>query len=46
LDAEKFQIGLTLNLNSSDVILVRNLNKSKIAGEVLENIGTARNGMN
>ncbi len=36
LIAEKFQIGLSLNLNPNDVILVRNLTKSKVTGEVLE----------
>ncbi len=46
LDAEKFQIRLTLNLNPNDVILVRNLTKSKITGEVLENIRRLRNGTN
>jgi hypothetical protein len=46
LDAKKFQIRLTLNLNPNDVILVRNLTKSKITGEVLENIRRVRNGMN
>ena len=46
LDAEKFQIRLTLNLNPNDVILVRNLTEGKITGEVLENIRRVRNGMN
>ncbi len=46
LDAEKLQIRLTLNLNPNDVILVRNLTKSKITGDVLENIRRLRNGMN
>ena len=46
LDAEKFQIRLTLNLNPNDVILVRNLTEGKITGEVLENIRRVRNGIN
>ena len=46
LDAEKFQIRLSLNLNPNDVILVRNLTKSKVTGEVLENIRKVRNRMN
>ena len=46
LIAKKFQIGLSLNLNPNDVILVRNLTKSKVTGEVLENIRKVRNGMN
>ena len=46
LDAKKFQIRLTLNLNPNDVILVRNLTKSKVTGEVLENIRRVRNGIN
>ena len=45
LDAEKFQIRLSLNLNPNDVILVRNLTKSKVTGEVLENIRKVRNRM-
>jgi hypothetical protein len=44
LDAKKFQISLTFNLNPNDVILIRNLTKSKITAEVLENIRKARNG--
>ena len=46
LDAEKFQIRLSLNLNPNDVILVRNLTKSKVTGEVLENIRKVRTRMN
>jgi len=44
LIAKKFQISLTLNLNSNDVILVRNLTKNKVTAEVLENIRRVRNG--
>jgi len=44
LIAKKFQISLTLNLNSNDVILVRNLTKNKVTSEVLENIRRVRNG--
>ena len=44
LIAKKFQISLTLNLNSNDVILVRNLTKNKVTTEVLENIRRVRNG--
>ena len=44
LDAKKFQITLTFNLNPNDVILVRNLTKNKVTAEVLENIRRARNG--
>lgn len=46
LDAKKFQIRLTLNLNPNDVILVRNLTKTKVTKEVLENIRRVRNGLN
>lgn len=46
LIAKKFQIGLTLNLNPNDVILVRNLTKTKVTGEVLKNIRQIRNHMN
>ena len=46
LDAKKFQIRLSLNLNPNDVILVRNLTRSKVTGEVLENIRKVRNRMN
>ncbi|MHA2407262.1 MAG: hypothetical protein ACXACA_02685 [Candidatus Ranarchaeia archaeon] len=46
LDAKRFQIRLILNLNPNDVILVRNLTKSKVTGEILENIRRVRNGMN
>jgi hypothetical protein len=44
LDAKKFQISLTFNLNPNDVILIRNLTKSKVTAEVLENIRRVRNG--
>ena len=44
LNAKKFQITLTFNLNPNDVILVRNLTKNKVTTEVLENIRRARNG--
>jgi hypothetical protein len=44
LNAKKFQITLTFNLNPNDVILVRNLTKNKVTAEVLENIRRARNG--
>ena len=44
LDAKKFQITLTFNLNPNDVILVRNLTKNKVTAEVLDNIRRARNG--
>lgn len=43
LNAKKFQIRLTLNLNPNDVILIRNLTKSAITKEVLENIRRLRN---
>jgi hypothetical protein len=46
LNAKKFQIRLTLNLNPNDVILVRNLTKSTITPEVLNNIRKLRNGLN
>jgi hypothetical protein len=46
LNAKKFQIRLTLNLNPNDVILVRNLTKTKVTEEVLENIRRVRNGLN
>ena len=44
LDAKKFQISLTFNLNPNDVILIRNLTKNKLTEEVLDNIRRARNG--
>ncbi len=44
LDAERFQISLTFNLNPNDVIFVRNLTKNEVTGEVLENIRKLRNG--
>lgn len=44
LAAKKFQISLTFNLNPNDVILIRNLTKNKISGEVMQNIRKARNG--
>lgn len=46
LDAKKFQIGLSLNLNPNDVILIRNLTKNKVTKEVLENIREIRNRLN
>ena len=46
LVAKKFQIGLSLNLNPNDVILIRNLTRSKVTEEVLENIRRIRNGIN
>lgn len=46
LNAKKFQIRLTLNLNPNDVILIRNLTKSEITEEVLENIRSLRNRFN
>ncbi len=44
LDAERFQISLTFNLNPNDVIFVRNLTKNEVTEEVLENIRKLRNG--
>lgn len=44
LDAKKFQISLTFNLNPNDVILIRNLTKNRIPKEVKENIRKVRNG--
>lgn len=44
LVAKKFQINLTFNLNPNDVILIRNLTKSKVTAEVLDNIRKARYG--
>jgi hypothetical protein len=46
LDAKKFQIGLSLHLNPNDVILIRNLTRSEVTEEVLENIRRIRNGIN
>lgn len=46
LDAKKFQIGLSLNLNPNDVILIRNLTKNTVTKEVLENIREIRNRLN
>ena len=46
LVAKKFQIGLSLNLNPNDVLLIRNLTRSKVTEEVLENIRRIRNGIN
>lgn len=46
INAKKFQIRLTLNLNPNDVILIRNLTKSEITEEVLENIRRLRNNIN
>jgi glutamate mutase epsilon subunit len=46
INAKKFQIRLTLNLNPNDVILIRNLTKSEITEEVLENIRRLRNSIN
>ena len=43
LNAARFQISLTFNLNPNDVILIRNLTKNKLTAEVLENIRRARN---
>jgi hypothetical protein len=43
LDAERFQISLTFNLNPNDVIFVRNLTRNEVTDEVLENIRKLRN---
>jgi hypothetical protein len=45
LDAERFQISLTFNLNPNDVIFVRNLTRNEVTEEVLENIRKLRNGI-
>jgi hypothetical protein len=45
LDAERFQISLTFNLNPNDVIFVRNLTRNEVTEEVLENIRKLRNGL-
>jgi len=45
LDAKKFQISLTFNLNPNDVIFVRNLTRNEVTEEVLENIRRLRNGL-
>jgi hypothetical protein len=44
LDAKRFQISLTFNLNPNDVIFVRNLTRNEVTEEVLENIRKLRNG--
>jgi hypothetical protein len=44
LNAKKFQISLTFNLNPNDVILIRNLTKNKVTTEILDNIRRVRNG--
>ncbi len=44
LIAKRFQISLTFNLNANDVLLIRNLTKSEVTAEVLENIRKARYG--
>ncbi len=46
LDAKRFQISLTFNLNPNDVIFVRNLTKNEVTEEVLENIRRSRKGLN
>jgi hypothetical protein len=46
LDAKKFQIKLSLHLNPNDIILIRNLTRSEVTEEVLENIRRIRNGIN
>jgi len=45
LDAKRFQISLTFNLNPNDVIFVRNLTRNEVTEEVLENIRRLRNGL-
>lgn len=45
LDAKRFQISLTFNLNPNDVIFVRNLTRNEVTEEVLENIRKLRNGL-
>jgi hypothetical protein len=45
LDARRFQISLTFNLNPNDVIFVRNLTRNEVTEEVLENIRRLRNGL-
>jgi len=45
LDAERFQISLTFNLNPNDVIFVRNLTRNEVTDQVLENIRKLRNGL-
>jgi len=45
LDAKRFQISLTFNLNPNDVIFVRNLTRNEVTDEVLENIRRLRNGL-
>ena len=45
LDAKRFQISLTFNLNPNDVIFVRNLTRHEVTEEVLENIRRLRNGL-
>jgi hypothetical protein len=44
LEAERFQISLTFNLNPNDVIFVRNLTRNEVTEEILENIRRLRNG--
>lgn len=44
LDAKKFQITLTFNLNPNDVILIRNLTKNKVTTEIIDNIRRVRSG--
>jgi hypothetical protein len=45
LEAKRFQISLTFNLNPNDVIFVRNLTRNEVTEEVLENIRRLRNGL-